>query len=662
MENFMANRKSFKNFAFALAATIGVAANSSWTQAFAHGSGLAQQAKATPDKQNRGVGGYTARFSGVDRLQIAAAKKGAYQIRITREVVRADSLMLGGKYDEAADLYKNEMTKNPNSVPAAVGYGMALAKQFKLDGADENFNKVLALDPQNPMAHAGRAMVMLNRLTSSSGTVIKNRDATLKNAEAEVKQALNIDPGMPEGHLTLGNIYKEEGRLDEAIAEYKQATQLDPKFSEAFAQLGIAQLNKDQYADSVSAFKTAIALNSGNSTAHYGLGRAYYKQNLYDEALKELNTSLYQNRNSAPVRLTQGDVYAAQGNTVAAVSSYQDAIRIKPENPDAYFHIADIREARGDLELSISELRSGLEMMPNNPDLHLRVADASLKLEKLDDAIKEYNTVLAATPGNTAAAKGLTRAYYLKANKEAGSSFFVSNEYENAQGMIDKAVAMNPNDMELRLAQAKLRSMAGTPVDLSKLGTPTNDGERVAYAEALLAQNKFSEADQQMQMVIGSATTTKQAFAVADLALMVKDLPNAEAAYRKANNMPGGQDRATRGLALVAKAKDVSRQDLTLADDLARRSQLASAIDKYHASIYDNPKVADSRMGLGKTLERLKPEASKDLREAIVQYKAYEALTPNMPPKELEKLNKKIDNLNNKAYKLEQKEKERGRS
>ena len=688
----MANRKSFKTVTFALAATITLCANSAWTGVSAHGSGVAkQQPKAQDNQSKTGVAGASARSAGAiagqpftspndavtpatpaprpriaysEGVQIAAVKKGQTQkgtIRITREVVRADSLMLGGKYDEAADLYKGEMGKNPNLAPAAVGYGMALAKLYKLDAADETFNKILATDPQNPMAHAGKAMIMVNRLSSSSGTVIKNRDATLHSAEAEVKQALNIDPGMPEGHLTLGNIYKEEGRLDESIAEFKQATQLDPKFSEAFSALGIAQLNKEQYADSVSDFKTAISLNSGNSTAHYGLGRAYYKQGLNDDALKELNTSLYQFRNSAPVHLTLGDVYAAQGNTVAAVKEYQETIRIKPENPDAYFHIADIRESRGDLELSISELRSALEMMPNNPDLHLRVADASLKLEKLDDAIKEYNTVLAATPGNAPAAKGLTRAYYLKANKEAGSSFFVSNEFENAQGMIDKAVALNPNDMELRLAQAKLRSMAGTPVDLSKLGTPSNDGERVAYAEACLAQNKFTEADQAMQQVIGNVTDTKQAFAVADLALMIKDLPNAEAAYRKANNMPGGQDRATRGLALVAKAKDVARQDDTLADDLSRRSQLGSAIDKYHASIYENPKVGDTRMGLAKTLERLKPEASKDLREAIAQYKAYEALTPNIPPKELEKLNKHIDSINNKAYKLEQKEKDKGR-
>lgn len=582
-----------------------------------------------------------------------------FQVRITREVVRADQLMLQGKFTEAADLYKTEMGRSPKSVAATVGYGMALAKQYKLDAAEDHFNKVLQLDPTNAMAHAGKAMITLGRLTSSSNTVIKNREALLRNAEAECKQALSIDPAMPEGHVTLGNIYKEQGRTDEAINEYKEAIRLDPKYSEGFSQLGLAQLNKEQYADAVAAFKTAISLSSGNSTAHYGLGRAYYKQGLYDEALKELNTSLYQFRNSAPVHQTLGDVYTAQGNTVAGIKEYQESIRIKPENPDAYMRIADVREGRGDLEMSIAELRSGLEMMPNNADLHMRVADQSLKLEKLDDAIKEYRTVMDNNPQNSAAAKGLTRAYYLKANKEATGAFFVSNEFESAQRMIDQAVRMNPNDMELRLAQAKLRSMAGTPVDLSTVGTPTNDGERIAYAEALLAQNNFKDEDAQMNTVIANATDAKQAFAVADLALMIKDVKNAEAAYKKASSYPGAEERAKRGLNMVAKAKDGARQDDTLADDLARKNQLASAIDKYHASIYANPKVADTRLGIGKTLERLKPESSKDLKEAVVQYKAYMALSPDLPPKEVEKMNKKIENLSNKAFKLEQKEKER---
>jgi len=118
---------------------------------------------------------------------------------------------------------------------------MALAKQFKLDAADEQFTKALTMDPHNAMAHAGKAMVLFNRLSSSSQTVIKNKDAMLKQAEAEVRQGLNIDPGMPEAHYSLGMILKEQGRLDESINEFREATRMDPKYSEAYS--GLASLN-----------------------------------------------------------------------------------------------------------------------------------------------------------------------------------------------------------------------------------------------------------------------------------------------------------------------------------------------------------------------------------------------------------------------------------
>lgn len=577
--------------------------------------------------------------------------------RIDREVVLGDQAMIKGKYADAAEAYKAALSRSPKNVPAHVGLGMALAKQFKLDAANEEFDKALALEPHSAMALSGKAMVDFNRLQSSSYTVIKNKQNLLQNAESECKQGLQIDPGMPEAHYTLGMIYKEQGRLPDAINEFQEATKLDPQYSEAFSGLGVAQLGQGDLTAAQTAFRKAIELNSGNSTGHYGLGRCYLKQGQLDDAIKELNTSLYQYPNSAPARLTMGEAYMAQGNNVGAIKEFQESIRIKPENPDAYLHIADIREQRGDLEHSIAELRSGLEMMPDSPDLHMRVGEESLKLEKLDDAIKEYQTVMQTDPRNSMAAKGLTRALYLKSNKVAAGAFFVSNEYESAQKLMDQAVAMNPNDMELRLAQAKLRSLSGAPVDLAAIGAPKNDGERVAYAEALLAQNRFKDADDQMNQVIGSATDAKQTFAVADLALMIKDLPNAEAAYKKAATLPGGEERAKRGLEQVAKAKEAARQDLTLADDLARRKQLASAIDKYHSSIFGNPKVPNSRMGLAQTLERLSPRESKDLREAIVQYKAYMVLEPNLDAKEQEKLTKHITSLENKANKLEQKEK-----
>lgn len=576
--------------------------------------------------------------------------------RIEREVMEADDLMSKRDYEHAADRYHDAMQKNTKNTQAIAGYGMALGKQFKLDAADEQFDKALQLDPDNITAHIGKAMVMINRLQTSNESIRKQRDSMLKEAESQCRTALAKDPSNPDGQYYLGQALRDQGRYDEAAQAFSEAIKSDKDMPEAYVGLGMTRLAQNNLADAEQQFKQAISLNSGNSTAHYGLGRVYLAQGNIDAALKEFNTSEYQNRNSAPLHIAKGEAYNAQGNTVAAIKEYEAAIAIKPETPEAYLHIADIRENRGDIELAISEVRSGLELMPGNPDLLQRVGDESLRVGKLDDAINSYQQVMNDPVHAGEAAKGLTRAYYLKSSKEAGGAYLSSNDYETAKRSLDQAIALNPNDMELRLAAAKLRAMSGEPVDLKTIGVPRTDGERVAYAEALLAQNDFKGAQDQMAIVIGNARDTKQTFAVADLALMIKDLDDAEAAYRKAATFPDGQERANRGLAQVAKARDVNRQDRDLADDLSKRKQLISAVDKYHAALWDNPKDGPARFGLASALERLRPEKPNDLREAAVQLKAYIALTPTLQPKEVERLNKRITNLNEKAAKIEAKQ------
>jgi tetratricopeptide (TPR) repeat protein len=579
-----------------------------------------------------------------------------YKGKVSREVLAAEKLMADGKYQQAADMYRDALNKDPKDVQARVGFGMACVKQFALDRAGQEFDKALNLDPKNAMAHCGKAMCAMYKLQSSSMTVQRDRASYLSTAEKECGTALDIDPQLPEAHYTIGLVYKEQGNLDKAVRAFEGAAKLDPKFSEPNAALGLIKLQQNDLEGAESDFKKAVSLNSGNSTAHYGLGQTYLKKGMVDQAIDELNTSLYQNRNSAPVHLALGKAYELQGNSVAAIKEYQQSISIKPENPSAYIGIANIREQRGDIEHAIAELRSGLELTPNNPELLLRIANGSLRLEKLDDAIKAYEQVLNVAPRSTVAVDGLTRSYYLKANKETASAFVATNDFEQAEASIARAIRMNPNSMQLRLAQAKLRALSGKPIDLRQIGTPTTDPERVSYAEALLAENKFDEAAMQMNTVIADTTNAKDAFAVGDLALTIKDLNSAEAAYRKGATMEAGaEERAQRGLAAVQKSRDANRQAINLGSDLEKRKQYSSAIDQFKTAIYNDPHNAQAREYLAMCLEKLYADSPKDLREASKQYRVYLTLDPSVPVKEKDKLEKHIAKLDAKAYKLEQK-------
>ncbi|HEY9786721.1 MAG TPA: tetratricopeptide repeat protein [Candidatus Obscuribacterales bacterium] len=586
----------------------------------------------------------------------APSQSGVLTGKIKTNIIPAETLLSQGRYAEAEELFRELLVNNPQDLQATVGLGTALAKQFKLDGADDLFDRVLLSDPNNALAYAGKATVVLNRLQSSSGTIRANKDSMLKQAEEFARHAVMLAPASGEAHATLGMVLKEQGKLDDAASELRNAVSFDPQHSQAFSALGMIKLDQNSLAEAAENFKRAIALSSSNSSAHFGLGSVYLKQGNYDEAIKELNTSLYQFPNSWPVRMALGETYQRQGNEVAALKEYQLSILIKPENAQPYLRIADIREGRGDLELALADLRSGLTQIPYDLDLRQRIADVCLKLEKADDAIKAYRTMLQMTPNNPQAVKGLSQALYLKAQKAAVGALLASNDYEAAMKSLDEAIKLSPDDMELRLAQAKLTSLAGAKPDLSKMGAPKSDGERVAYAQALMAQGEFLQAGQQMKLVVNDLNDPRQAFAVADVALMMKDLDNAEASYNKALSLSGSADRAQRGLAEIARLRKLAQDDVRVADELFKKNQLDGAIDRYREATATNPTLPEARLGLARSLEKLPKAKSAQLSEAAQQYQNYLTLKTTIATKDADKLNQQIRKLKDKAARLADRE------
>jgi len=576
--------------------------------------------------------------------------------KVRTNVVPAEQLLAQGKYAEAEELFRELLVNNPQDLTATVGLGTALAKEFKLDGADDLFDRVLQTDPNNALAFAGKATVILNRLQSSSGSIRAMRESSLKQAEEYAKRATTLAPAAAEPHFTLGQVFKEQGRMDEAAGEFRTATGLDPQHSYAFSALGTIKLQQNSLAEAAEAFRRAIDLNSGNSSAHCGLGTTYLRQGRPDDAINELNTSLYQFPNSWPARMALGEAYEKQGNEVAALKEYQLSILIKPENAEPYLRIAEIRGNRGDLELALAELRSGLTQMPYDLGLRQQIADTCLRLEKADDAIKGYRTILQMDPKNTLAVKGLSQALYLKAQKAAVGALLASNDYDAALKTLDEAIKLSPDDMELRLAQAKLMSLAGGHPDLSTIGEPKSNGERVAYAQALMAQGEFQKASDQMSTVINGLTDPKQTFAVADVALMIKDLDNAELAYKKALALSGAPDRSQRGTDEVVRLRKVALEDVRVGDELSKKKQLDGAADRYRHAIATNPKLADARLGLAQTLEKMPKASASVFSEAAQQYQNYLALKTDLPSKQLDRFNSAIKKLKDKAAKLAEKE------
>ncbi len=574
--------------------------------------------------------------------------------------IDAADLMTEGKYLKQSTINSNQpgksiKNKNFNNEKATIDKGMAYLKQLKLTEAELEFNKVLAKHPHNSQAHLGKAMFFYKQLEGNSSKVDKN--TLLTKAETECKLVSQNNPEMNDANYYLGLIYNEEQKYNEAIIQFNQVIKANPKYPEINARLGLVELSNNSIARAIELFKKGINLKADDFLAHYGLGQAYLLEGMLDQSQIELNTALELNKNYAPIYLALGELAASKGDTNTAQLRFNEALKLQPNIPTVYIDLANLKETNNDTDSAITELNSGLKLLPDNPTLKLKVAEIQIKTGKIDDAIKGLTDILNNDPLNITAINDLTLSLYLKANLIAAGLFIDSNELVEAKIIVGKALSLAPNNLVLKYDQAKLEYLSGNDPDLSDLPDPVNDSQRIAYAQMCLASNNFIKANEISNQVIDNAKSAKETFAIADLALNLRDLPLAKRGYEKCLTLPNSAVRANIGLDLISTLSNQAKQDLKEARQLALNYQLNEALVKYNEAIYHNTFSAENRLGLVNVLVNLFPYTSENIKKAVFQIKAYISLKPDISAIQLEKLNKRISILNARINRLEIKEK-----
>lgn len=125
------------------------------------------------------------------------------------------------------------------------------------------YRETLARNPNSYMAH------------QNLGNLLLNTPGRVNDAMAEFREALRLEPDMPEVHNSLGSAFMSVGRLPEATAEFETAVRLKPDYPDGHNSLGSALAQTPgRTADGIAEFQTALRLRPSFATAHYNLGSA----------------------------------------------------------------------------------------------------------------------------------------------------------------------------------------------------------------------------------------------------------------------------------------------------------------------------------------------------------------------------------------------------
>jgi tetratricopeptide (TPR) repeat protein len=198
--------------------------------------------------------------------------------------------------------------------------GMAYVQTRRADKARETWARSFGVPPASAAAHLLAAQMMV-------------RAELDELADAELKQALALDPRLPRANFLLGQTALFRGRLDEAIA----------------------------------LFKRELEINPGDAMAFYRLGDAYTRQLKWDEARAALQKSIWINPFYSGPYILLGKAYMKQGDTAAAEGMLRQAIGYDPNNKAAHYLLGQLLQQAGRAEEARRELEIA-ERLPGPGD------------------------------------------------------------------------------------------------------------------------------------------------------------------------------------------------------------------------------------------------------------------------------------------------------
>ncbi|HXC88465.1 MAG TPA: tetratricopeptide repeat protein [Candidatus Cybelea sp.] len=275
-----------------------------------------------------------------------------------------------------------------------------LDKSYSRSGLEESigyFEEATKRDPTFAPAYVGLANAYDKLGTIFIGTPPSEVRPKVVNA---ARKALELDPGLAEAHVLLGDVYQEQWRWSDAQAEYQKALDLKP--NDAAAHLGFAHwlLCQGRTQEALTWTERGRELDpiavSGTS-----LGETLFFAHRYDEAIHELRSALAVQGDSASALWYLGFSLIAKGQPEDAIPVLEKAVSITNRSPGvigvlirAYAHAGRRKDALRLLEELKQRRQKGYVPAGAFVNAYLGMEDREQAFAWLEHAYQEQSNIL----------------------------------------------------------------------------------------------------------------------------------------------------------------------------------------------------------------------------------------------------------------------------
>lgn len=236
--------------------------------------------------------------------------------------------------------------------------GLEYTKRFNREGnllARKMAQEIIGLDPNYPIGY--RLLATTHWLDVRLGISTSPGKSLAKAAELYQK-VIAMDPSDAVAHGFLGMVYALMRQHEKGIAEVEKAVTLNPNAADAQCFFGIILHYSGRHDEAIQAITKAIRLNPFPPNWYFmNLGRAYSHAKKYVEAIEALQKALRMSPDNLPAHTQLAATYSLSGREKEARAQAAEILRINPKFSLHYFGKTTPHKNSADKALVINALR-----------------------------------------------------------------------------------------------------------------------------------------------------------------------------------------------------------------------------------------------------------------------------------------------------------------
>ena len=256
---------------------------------------------------------------------------------------------------KAKELFEEAIREDPSYAQAYAGLAdfywsnLELQPRIVMPQAAKYAQKALELDPE--LAHGHLTL----------GAVSFFGDWNWIQAERYFRRAIELNPNDAEAHRTYSYYLAALGRDQEAIAEVHLSQQLDPLYITTQITAGWVFYYAGQYELAIDQCKKALELNPNSAGAYDCMGAGYRAKGEYGEAIAACLQAVVLSKNAPSRAVGLGQAYALDGKTREAQKISRDLRELSARDYVPPFLLARLHMALGEQEQALTRLEEAYE-------------------------------------------------------------------------------------------------------------------------------------------------------------------------------------------------------------------------------------------------------------------------------------------------------------